>query len=137
MNKKITYVLISMALFALCAFNTAHAEPYPGHYLNPGVCTPPTPPSPGQPGYGESNAFYNGIYWDPGSGLWFIPDGLYDGNDSDRDVEIIEDAIAGSIPSRPAWAIFDMESDGTYYFSGGYYNGHYYPEGYYFPNDIS
>lgn len=133
--------LILAVLVALLSFS-AYADPNP-HYYIPSVCTPPTGPAPGQPGYGASNPLPNGIYYDPVTGYWVIPNNLWtgpgeDGSDSERDIYIaalIEDSLPP--PSRPDWAIFDMESDGTYYWGGGYYNGHYFAEGYYLPTEIS
>lgn len=135
-NAKLIRVLISGVLLAFLACNMAHADMNPAHYLNPAICTPPSPPAPGQPGYGATNPLGNGIYWDPVAGMWFIPDGLYNGNDAERDIAFIEDALTPPPPQRPDWAIFDMGSNGTYYFMGGYYNGNYYSEGYYLPDEI-
>lgn len=128
--------LLAVWLLAMLAFNTAIANLNPAHYLNPAICFAPVAPALGQPGYGPTNAFGNGIYWDPNTGMWFIPEGLYnDSSDTDRDIALIEASLPP--PARPEWAIFDMESDGTYYFMGGYYNGHYYGAGYYLPYEIS
>lgn len=133
MNSKI-HTIIRLMAFAFIAFFvvSVHADPNP-HYYIPTSSTPPSPPEPGQPGYGQANAYANGVYYDSGSGLWVIPDGLWQGNDASRDVYFPDDPPP---PSRPDWAISDAESDGTYYWMGGYYNGHYFGAGYYFPNEI-
>ena len=122
-----------LALLGLLFVTSALADPNP-HYYIPTTSQPPPPPAPGQPGYGQANAFSNGVYYDLNSSLWVIPDGIWQGNDASRDIYFPDDPPP---PQKPDWAIFDMESDGTYYFMGGYYNGHYYGAGYYMPDEIS
>lgn len=133
MKTKLFFVLAALAL------SPARADMHP-LILIPTVCTP-TPPAPGQPGYGPLNPLPGGIYYNPDTGFWIVPESywIFDGNDSDRDIAIV--AIINDLlnppPSRPEWAIFDVEPDGTYYWGGGYYNGHYYGAGYYLATEIA
>lgn len=133
MNTKIR-LLISAAILALLAYNTAHADANPYIYQHPPVCTPPTLPSPNEIGGSVLDPLPSGWYYDYNTGFWFGPDGLWQWSDGVRDFEPVSEPPP---PSRPEWAIFDMESNGTYYFAGGYYNGHYFAEGYYLPDEIS
>lgn len=141
MRTKITSALLG--LFLLVCATHAFADMHPLIPTEPSVCTPPTGPAPGQLGYGPLNPFTNGIYFNPDTGFWNIPDGLWnpEGSTFDREVrdaelvEIINDLV-NPPPVRPDWAIFDMETDGTYYWGGGYWDGHYFAAGYYLPEEI-
>jgi len=135
--KSVVCALLGVGLFCVPAL----ADLYP-HYWVPAYCTPPNSPAIGQPGYGPENPFTNGVYFNPTTGFWSIPPELWyivDTSVWDRDMsllEIIEDLIAQNPPQRPAWAIFDAESDGTYYWSGGYYGSIYHTEGFYLPSEF-
>lgn len=132
-------LLVFAAILSLLTLN-AYANMYPDVYYIPATSSPPQfnpngPNDPHTPYFDGQNYWY---WWGGGTnnlGVYLEP-GYYDYNPDtiNRDMDIvIADPPA---PQRPDWAIFDMESNGTYYFGGGYYNGHYFAEGYYLPYEI-
>ena len=133
--KKIISFLI-LAVIGLI-FSPAYADLHPGfHALDPAICTPPSPPEAGQPGYGLGNALPNGSYYDPTTGFWYIPDGVWSGEPGARMIEIIEEIQVLTYEVWPYWATSDAW-DGKYWYPGGYTNtSHYYSEGYYYPYEI-
>lgn len=121
--------LLLIAVLGLLAV-PASADLYPGfHALDPAVCTPPPPPAQGQPGYGSSSPLPNGSYYDPNTGFWFIPDGVWQGEPGARMIEVI--AEIDELLTRPAWAT-EPPVDGLYWFAGGYWiSQNWYQPGYY------
>lgn len=124
---------VTLAVLGLLA-SPAYADLWPNHTaINPEVCDPPTPPQPGQPGYGPENPLTGGIFYDPNTGFWYIPDGLYNGDQGERMIQGAEDI---ELMMRPAWASAPPVN-GTYYFNGGFWgSSNWYEPGYYFPYEI-
>lgn len=129
---------ILAAVFALLAFVTVYANQYPEVYHMPFTSAPPTFDPNGSQAvvfdgvnywYWWGGGYNNlGQYWDPG---WYTENPVSINRDV---VDVIESDPPP--PQRPAWAIFDQEPDGTWYYSGGYWNGTYHSEGFYLASEI-
>ncbi len=104
--------------------------------MDPAICTPPIPPQPGQPGYGSGNPYNNGVYYDPGTGFWFVPDGLWDGETGGRMIEVIDEIEELIDQSWPYWATSDAWEGKYWYYGGWSAHGNWYAEGYYYAHEI-
>ncbi len=148
-NTKCFRFFAGLALLASLWLFPLRADPNPPIYEVPSICTPPPylEPHEGDPdpwgfGYRYWLGGYdadNGVFYDPGYYPVGFPNAVpYFTRDVERpDTQLPPPAGWEQTPlPKPSWAIFDQETDGTYWFAGGYFNGHYYAEGYYLPTEI-